>query len=131
MKARVLPPEEWHRIQAIPPFDQGLALPDPDHWRILVVEDEAGEIVGTCSLFDTVHWDAWWIDGEHRGKAAVFRLLMDAGLRELREADIGSVHATIHNLRPDLQAIVERFGFISAPGKLYILLVDSHVNVAS
>jgi hypothetical protein len=118
--ARVLPPEEWDRVQHIPPFDQG--LPDPAHWRILVVEQD-GQIVGCCSLFDTVHWDGWWIAPEHQGKAGVFRSLVAEGLAQLTAANILGVHTTVPDTRPDLQDLIERFGFVSAPGKLYLLFV--------
>lgn len=120
LTTRVLPPEEWAKIQHIPPFDQG--LPNPDHWRILVVEED-GVIVGTCSLFDTVHWDGWWIAPDHQGKAGAFRALVAAGLQELTAAAVAGVHTTVPDVRPDLQALITRYGFTEAPGKLYLLYV--------
>lgn len=120
LSARILPPEEWSRITHIAPFDQG--LPNPDHWRIIAVEFD-GEIVGCCSLFDTVHWDGWWIDPAHQGKAGVFRELIRFGLEQLNAAGVEGVHTTVPNIRPDLQDLVKHFGFQEAPGKLYLLYV--------
>jgi hypothetical protein len=120
LTARVLPPEEWDRIRHIPPYDQG--LPSPDHWRILTVF-EGDEIVGCCALFDTVHWDGFWIAPEHQGKAGVFRALVSQGVAELTAAGVQMVHTTVPDSRPDLQALIERFGFHVAPGKLYLLYV--------
>lgn len=121
MELRELPPDEFGRLAEFSPFDQG--LPDPAHWRILCVEDE-GRIIGFCGASDQVHWDPWYVDPAHQGKAAVFRLLLDAGLQIFRDANVGAVHVTVPDARPDLQLLVERFGFVEAPGKLYIFPVE-------
>lgn len=117
---RVLPPEEWPRLQDRFPYNQG--LPDPEHWRIIVAEQD-GQIVGRCAIFDTVHWDDWDIAPDHQGKAAVFRGLVREGLQVLHEAGILGVHTTVPDSRPDLQHLVEHFGYQVAPGKLYLLYV--------
>lgn len=122
LTARVLPPAEWDRVRHIPPFDKG--LPNPDHWRIIVAE-VGGEIVGCCSLFDTVHWDGWWIDPAHQGKAGAFRALLAEGLDQLTAAGVEGVHTTVPDSRPDLQDLVARYGFTPAPGKLYLLYVPA------
>ena len=120
LTARVLPPEEWDRVRHIPPFDQG--LPQPDNWRILTVEED-GQIVGCCSLYDSVHWDGFWIDDKHQGKSGVFRAMVAEGLTVLKEAGVLGVHTTVPDARPDLQDLVQRFGYMEAPGKLYLLYV--------
>ena len=120
LTTRVLPPEEWHRVQHIPPFTEG--LPDPTHWRIVTVESD-GEIVGCCSLFDSVHWDGFWISPDHQGKAGVFREIIREGIGQLREAGVVGVHTTVPDIRPDLQDLIQRYGFVEAPGKLYLLHV--------
>lgn len=120
LTVRELPAEEWDRVRHIPPFTEG--LPSPDNWRILTVEDN-GEIVGCCSLFDAAHWDGFWIAPDHQGKAGVFRALVGKGVEVLNTAGVLGVHTTVPDLRPDLQALVERFGFKAAPGKLYLLFV--------
>lgn len=124
MITRELPPTEWPRLSQIPPFDQG--LPDPEHWRILCCED-AGEILGVCGASDQVHWDPWWVHPDHQGKTSVFKQLLEAGLQMFSASDIYGVHVTVPDDRPELQALVERFGFIEAPGKLYLLAVPKGV----
>ena len=115
MIAKLLPPEEWRRVLHLEPFASN-GLPDPEHWRILIVEDDNGAIVGCSSLYDTVHWDGFWVDPEHQGKAAVFRAMVSEGIKTLKDAGVIGVHTTVPDSRPDLQALIERFGYVAAPG---------------
>lgn len=123
---RQLPVAEWDKLRAFSPFDQG--LPNPDHWRVIVAEED-GAIVGHCSLFDTVHWDAFYVHPDHRGKATVFGGLIREGLQMLEEAGVHLVHSTVSNSRPDMQALLERFGYTPAEGKLYLLYVPNAMAV--
>ena len=121
MQARLLPPEEWEKLADRPPF-KDTGLPNPDHWAIVVVED-AGEIVASCALFDTVHWDGFHVNEEFRGHAGVFRQLLGASMATLQERGVPGVHLTIPHGQPELEAMAERFGFVPADGKLYIVAV--------
>jgi hypothetical protein len=114
---RLLPPEEWEKIAAREPFVSG-GLPDPTYWRIVVVEDD-GQIVGSCALLDTVHWDAWNVDPAYRGNPVVFKELIEGGVSVMIEYGIELVHTTVPDGRPDLEAMLERFGFRRAPGTLF------------
>lgn len=114
---RILPPEEWFRVADREPFKTG-GLPDPEHWRMVVVE--RGEtIVGFCCLFDTVHWDCWYVDPDERGNPIVFGQLIAGGLGVMDEHGIDLVHTTVPDGRYDVEAMLEHFGFETAPGKLY------------
>lgn len=66
MTARVLPPEEWHRLvpEAIDPAGQ-----------VLVVED-GGQIVGCVGLAWCLHAEDLWVAPAHRGKVGVVRALL-------------------------------------------------------
>jgi hypothetical protein len=121
MRARILPEAEWARVADRPPFDQ-VGLPDPAHWLIPVVEIE-GRIVASCAIFDTVHWDAFAIDADCQRHPAIFRCLLDLSVATLQESGVPGAHITVPLDRPDLQAMVERFGFVPAPGRLYIYAV--------
>lgn len=114
---RVLPPAEWARIAHIEPFASG-GLPNPDYWRIVVVERD-GVIVACCSLFDTVHWDCFWVAEGDRGNPAVFKDLIEAGVQVMDDHQIPMVHTTVPDERGDLGAMLERFGFHNAHGQLY------------
>jgi hypothetical protein len=114
---RVLPPEEFEKLRAIPPYDTG-GLPNPTYWRIVVVERDGG-IVATCALFDTVHWDCFWVEEADQGNPTVFKDLLEQSIEVMQQYGIAQVHTTIPADRPDLAAMLIRFGFHRAPGDLY------------
>lgn len=114
---RVLPQEEWGKVAGIEPFASG-GLPDPEHWRIVVVERD-GTIVAVSSLFDTVHWDLFWVAEAERGNPVVFKELVEGGIAVMVEHDLKQVHTTVPFGRPDLSRMLERVGFQLAPGELY------------
>jgi len=114
---RLLPPDEWDRIAHIEPYASG-GLPDPDHWRIVVAEDD-GRVVGYCALFDTVHWDCWSVDPAYRGNPVVFKDLIEGGVQVMQEHGIDLVHTTVPDGQPEVGGMLERFGFSRAPGTLY------------
>jgi len=114
---RLLPVAEWSRVAHLEPFASG-GLPDPEHWRIVVVERD-GAIVAMCSLFDTVHWDLFYVADTERGNPVVFKELVEGGVSVMDEYQIQQVHTTVPFARPDLGEMLERFGFELAPGELY------------
>jgi hypothetical protein len=114
---RILPPEEWGRVASIEPFASG-GLPDPAHWRIVVVERD-GQIVACCSLFDAVHWDLFWVAESERGNPVVFKELIEGGVTVMDEFDVQQVHTTVPWGNPAIEEMLQRFGFRPAPGTLY------------
>lgn len=114
---RVLPTEEWGKVIDIPPFSIG-GLPNPDFWRIVVVERD-GVIVAACSLFDTVHWDGFWVAEKDRGNPVVFKELLEGGVEVMQDYQIPMVHTTVPDGRADLWGMLEKFGFQQAFGRLY------------
>jgi hypothetical protein len=126
LTTRRLPPEEWNRLQAFEPF-QSHGLPAAERaedWVVLVVERD-GAIVGSCSLFTTVHWDCWWIDPASRRRAGVLGALVKAALGVLRSAEVATVYTGLPEGRPELQTLLEHFGFLPAAGQLYVLDVEA------
>ena len=115
--SRILPVEEWYRVTDREPFASG-GLPDPENWRIVVVERD-GAIVGMSCLFDTVHWDLFQVDEAERGNPVVFREMVESGVRVMDAHGIDLVHTTIRFGHPDLARMLERVGFEPAPGALY------------
>ncbi len=118
--SRILPPTEYYKLKDLGPFTQGV-LPDPDHWRIVVAEDE-GRIIGCCALLDTVHWDFWHVDEEYRGNPVVFRDLIVGGVAQMVELGIDLVHTTVPDGKPEIEAMLTRFGFKPAPGRLFYFM---------
>lgn len=119
--ARLLPPDEWEKLNEVPPFDAA-GLPDKEHWLIVVVE-EGDRIVASCALFDTVHWDGFYIHPDYRQHPVVFRSLLSLSLSTLQDHGVTGTHITVPDDRPDLKEMVERFGFVQAPGTLYLFRV--------
>lgn len=114
---RVLPPEEFQKLLTIPPYSAG-GLPTAEHWRIVVVE-RGEEIVACCALFDTVHWDYFWVADADQGNPTVFKDLLEQSLEVMQELGIIQVHTTVPSHRADLADMLLRFGFHKVPGDLY------------
>lgn len=119
--SRVLPVDEWEKIANREPF-ASTGLPDPSHWLIVVVERD-GAVIASCALFDSVHWDAFEINGEARKNPAVFGALLNGALNVLQQQGVRGVHITIPDGQPELESIGQRLGFVKANGQLYILAV--------
>lgn len=118
---RVLPPDEWHKVADREPYATN-GLPNPDHWLILVVEED-DQIVASAALFDAVHWDGFDVAPTHRGRPAIFGGLLTLGIEVLQQRGVPHVHCTIAHSLPGVSAMAERFGFVPAPGKLHLLAV--------
>ena len=123
MRARVLPEAEWDKVADRAPYNLAGLPPPNHHWLILVVEDDDGRVLASCALSDQVHWDGWDINPEAQGHAGVFRALLQLGISELQKSGVPGAHLTIPDGRPDLEHMVDRFGFLKAPGVLFVLPV--------
>lgn len=78
-RARVLPADEWGRL-AHTELGPVAALLPRDRAQVIVVEDDAGAIVGCWGLVWALHAEGVWIDPAHRGRAGIARRLLDATL---------------------------------------------------
>lgn len=70
-------PASWARINPHGETGRWLPLLRPGLDRIVIVEDDAGEILGQCALIATLNAHGMEIVTAHRGKAAVLRALLD------------------------------------------------------
>lgn len=124
---RVLPVDEWPRLLAHEPFASG-GLPDPTFWRIIVAEqpDGAGSsrIVAFVCLWTAIHCEPVWFDPAVRNHPKLFMGLWHAARQQVEASGASMVFATIDDDRPDLQALWQSFGFVGAPGRLYIGALD-------
>jgi len=75
MNARILPPEEWARLDAahLPPTIPFVPSRDV---AVVVVEDDAGEIVACMSVLKVTHFEGVWVDPKWRGNAGVMGPLL-------------------------------------------------------
>lgn len=116
---RELPPAEWARLLGYEPFASG-GLPPSDQWRILVCE-VAGEIVGFTCVFAGAHWEPWFVEPAYQRHPGVIRGLIRGGRDLLLANGIGAAFVVVGDDQPELQAQVERMGFVPAPGRLYTI----------
>lgn len=124
---RLLPEVEWPRLiqDGMEPFaSQGLPPVEVRaNWRIIVAEDD-GRIIGLSSLRTEVLND-WTIHPEARRSAHLVTGLWQQTRAVLDQEGVSLVHATVQDDQPEVQSMVERLGYVNAPGKLYVLYVPA------
>lgn len=74
MRTRVLPKEEWARLNEASGLPALLPYMSPEQVEIIVVED--GErIVASWSVLRVTHFEGLWIDPDYRNAGVVRRLM--------------------------------------------------------
>lgn len=116
MKWRVLPVEEWPRL------DETMAdVPwkdlDRDQNIVLVVED-GDQIVGRCVLMRATHGEFAWIAPTHRKKTAVARTLIKAVMSQSRKLGPTLLMSACSD---EMRSIVPRLGAKALPGAHFVL----------
>ena len=82
MKTRILPPDEWHKLNTgFPPLGTTLR---PEDAQVIVVED-GDRIVASVGVFRITHFESLWIDPEYSGNAGLGRRLMRAAVEAARK----------------------------------------------
>jgi hypothetical protein len=83
MNARILPPEEWSRLMGVDVAAPVLRYADPSQVTVVVVEDDAGKIVGCLPVLRISHLEGLWVRPGHRNGTAL-RTLLRAALEAVR-----------------------------------------------
>lgn len=128
MTLRELPPQEWGRLVGTEARDLAVD-PRPQGWRVLVVEDSAGEIIGTWAMKMLAHTEAFSIREDHQKRAGVFRLLL-AGMRALLVAE-GQEVAYTAAVSEEVRLLLLRYGATQLPGVAYVWPVRRPVEEES
>ena len=84
---RLLPPDEWDKLKGTE-LETLAPYLNPEHTRIIVVENEVGQIVGCWSLLQFTHAEGLWIAPEHRNGSGVFRRLIIQLRKEIGRAHV-------------------------------------------
>lgn len=117
MTTRILPPEEWHKLdgsEAEPLYP----LLNPETAQVVVVED-GDRIVGCHVLMWVLHAECLWIHPHHRGKSSVGRRLWDAVQRTARRA---GVHALMTAACDDtVRGLLAHVGAQQVPGEHFMV----------
>lgn len=82
MTRRLLPVAEWARLDATEQLKDVWRLLPADRAQVLVVEDDAGQIVGTWAFLPVLHAEGVYVAPQHRQKSAVARHLL-AGFQDV------------------------------------------------
>lgn len=119
MTRRFLPPEEWHRLDSTEQLRDVWPMLRATHDRVLVVEDDAGRIVGTWAFMAVIHGEGLWIDPSHRGGSAVARHLL-RGLREVG-TETGVAAVWTGSVDEQVDRLCRHFGASEVPMKSWVI----------
>lgn len=122
MKARILPREEWHRLEVsgMAPMQDEMRLEDV---QMIVVED--GErIVATMGTYRVTHFEGLWIDPEYRGNAGLGRRIIKAGISAARKWSDKWVWGSSGT--PHMDEVLSRLGGAHVPVKTYIIPIGGN-----
>jgi hypothetical protein len=120
MSARVLPPEEWHRLKGTEAESVWMGF-NPGNTRVLVVEED-GNIIGTWTMLRAMHAECIWIAPSHRGRFGVAKSLLRGMYSVAREWDVNGV--ITGSISEEITDLIERLGGIPMPSDSYILPVN-------
>lgn len=111
MTARILPPEEYPRLNGTEAETVWPLLTEAA--RVIVVEHE-GQIVGCHLLQPTLHAECLWIHPDHRGRASVARRLWWA-VRETARSHFGVGWFETGCASEDVRALLDHIGAVKLP----------------
>lgn len=120
MTTRELPREEWGKITEADGGREILAAAAPHtQIKVVVVEDEAGRVVGSWLVYPAVHVEGLWIAPDHRKRASVLGRLL-SGMR--RAADgFGVTQVLTQSLAPEVDDLLSSYGATMVPGRSWAL----------
>jgi hypothetical protein len=117
-RTRLLPPSEWGKLAGTE-LGPVVSCFDPAQTGIVVVEDDAGAIVGCWALYIQWHAEGVWVAPTHRGKAAVARHLRDGLLVAAR--GLGAQAVWTAALTPEIERLVRRhLRGVPVPGQHFV-----------
>jgi hypothetical protein len=125
MKARILSPDEWTRMNApeLPPL---VPFVEPENLAIVVVEDDDGGIMACVSAMRVTHFEGLWIAPEHRGNPGVFRSLIRQAYAVPRVRGERWVFGGAAHGDDRMERMCGRLGGRELPVKFYAMPVGGH-----
>jgi ribosomal protein S18 acetylase RimI-like enzyme len=78
VRTRILRPEEWGQIPLLKEMPSLLPFVAPHNITIMVVENDAGEIVGLLHALRVTHLEGLWVKPEYRGRLVAWELYKQA-----------------------------------------------------
>lgn len=119
MTTRLLPPEEWAKLDGTE-LEAVYPHLDREKARIVVIEDGA-LIVGCWALFPLVHCEGVWIHPDHRGRGVVARRLFCGMVDAARAMDARTVVTAA--VDDHIAGLLEHLKATQLPGRHFVLTV--------
>ena len=116
MTLRELAVEDWGLLEPYPLY-RLLPFANPEFARVFVVVNDDGAIIGVQGVLSWLHAEGLFVAPEHRGKAAVARLLRHAVLECLGDAQGVMTGADT----PEMEGILRKMGAIELPMRPFYL----------
>lgn len=116
MTRRILPREEYGRL--VGTYLEPLIAVLPPDADVIVIEDDAGQIVGCSSMFARDHVEGTWIAESHRNAPGVFWQLL-RGIRATAEAR-GSSRVLTASMDDRMTAFLGRVHAERLPGEHFV-----------
>lgn len=122
-RVRLLPHDEWNRLAEIGPFKDAQVLPDPLFASVIVLENEAGEIIGCWMTTPIMLLEGLWLREDQRGNRRSGRELLQGMLQFLQEYQVKTAITVIQE--PEIEVIAKKTKFEAVPGggRLYTVMV--------
>lgn len=121
MTSRILPREEWPRLHGTEAETVWEHL-NPETARVLVVENSAGEIVGTWTVLRMVHVECVWIREDYRGAFGVVKRLLK-GMRMVAHG-WGAKTVLTGAMTDQVRGLIRSLGGSRLPGEHFVIPVE-------
>lgn len=120
MITRILPADEWHKLDAsgLPALLRHLR---PADCQVVAVEDE-GRIVGTLGVLKMTHYEGVWVAPDKRNGYILGRLLSGAG-QLVREMGESAVLGAAQDDDVVMDELIRRRGGVPLPIRVYAMPV--------
>lgn len=120
LTTRLLPFVEWKKLAHTPLRELATVPAEPEGTLVVVVE-QADEILACWSAIQTVHLEGLWEAPEVRGNPGIGRALLRQMMTTLRGGGIPGVLTLA--LTPEVETLIQKFGGTLIPGTTWILPV--------
>lgn len=117
MRTRVLPQDEWYRLEHTTVGALWETLPPTA--QAIVVEDE-GTIVGCWLVLPVIHVECLWIAEAHRGRTSVARRLWSA-MRAVARNVFDAHQVWTASVDDTVRTLVQHAGGTQVPGDHWVL----------
>lgn len=118
MTSRILPRDEWHRLNETPLSEHAISLMDAKGLQIVVVED-GSQIVACWAVLPVLHLEGAWIRPDRRKSPSIARRLMAAVGSVLKP--IGANWVLTGAQDEPTRQLLQHFGAAKVPMDTYMI----------